>query len=35
MRSKLSVIFLFLIGFVMLSHAQSFINVNLGNAALC
>ncbi|KKY60818.1 hypothetical protein [Tannerella forsythia] len=32
MRSKLSVIFLFLIGFVMLSHAQSFINVNLGNA---
>ena len=31
MRSKLSVIFLFLIGFVMLSHAQS-IKVNLGNA---
>ena len=31
MRGKLSVIFLFLIGFVMLSHAQS-IKVNLGNA---
>ena len=31
MRGKLSVIFLFLIGFVMLSHAHS-IKVNLGNA---
>lgn len=32
MRGKLSVIFSFLIGFVMLSHAQGFINVNLGDA---
>ena len=32
MRSKLSVILSFLIGFVMLSHAQSSIVVNLGDA---